>query len=242
MGHGPVSEGRLANDVGRLVAFGLRPRLRPAHSEEYRDLVRCFQADQRFRELVEGVCEGLGLVILDAGDYGLVLGGSEDSVFAWRLEDYKSGLSVEERLLHGLVHLGIAAFCYPSAESLDVSEEQVVHTVSAAAVERDLREACVRLQERLGKDDVPEASPELERALALYLAQAATKDAQARARKTTLGMVQTALEKLAEQGLLVEVSDADGGTYKTQARYHIQVRELAAYEGFRVLAAARRGR
>ena len=231
----------MAHDAGRLIACGLRPRLRPSHNEDYRELVRVYRSDQRFRDLVDGVCDGLGLVVLDVGDFGLVLGGAEDSVFAWRLDDYKAGLSVEERLLHGVVHLGIAAFCFPTAESLDVSEEQVVHTVSAAAVERDLRETCLRLQERLGKEDVPEASPELERALALYLAQAATKEARARARKTTLGMVQGALEKLTEQGLLVEVSEADGGTYKTQARYQIQVRELAAYEGYRMLAAARRG-
>jgi hypothetical protein len=186
------------------------------------------------------MCDGLGLVILDVGDFGLVVGAAEDSVFAWRLDDYRANLGVDERLLHGLVQLGIASFCFPNAESLDASEEQVVHTVSAAAVERDLRETCLRLQQRLGREDVPEAVPELERALALYLAQASTKDAKVRARKTTMAMVQTALDKLSEQGLLVLVSEVDGGTYKTQARYQIQVRELAAYEGYRMLAAARR--
>jgi hypothetical protein len=235
-----ATEIRLSQAAGRLIAFGLRPRLRPAHHEEYAKLVADYRSDGRFRDLVEGVCDGLGLVILDVGDFGLVVGAAEDSVFAWRLDDYRANLGVDERLLHGLVQLGIASFCFPNAESLDASEEQVVHTVSAAAVERDLRETCLRLQQRLGREDVPEAVPELERALALYLAQASTKDAKVRARKTTMAMVQTALDKLSEQGLLVLVSEVDGGTYKTQARYQIQVRELAAYEGYRMLAAARR--
>jgi len=73
-----------------------------------------------------------------------------------------------------------------------------------------------------------------------YLAQPATREAKIRARKTTLAMVQFALDRLTQQGLLAKVSDADGGTYRTLARYQIHVRELAAYEGFRMLAAGRR--
>jgi len=236
-----VGDGGLGIEVGRLIAFGLQPRLRPPRHEGYGELLRRYRGDTRFRELVEGVAEGLGLVVLDAGDFGLVLAAAEGSVFAWNLDNYRRDMSVDDRLLHGLVHLGIAAFCYPTAESLDPEEERVSRRASAAAIERDLRDTCQRIEERLGAEDIPEAAPELERALALYLAQAPTKETKVRARKTTLAMIQFALERLTEQGLLTKMSDADGGTYLTLARYQVQVRELAAYEGFRMLAAARRG-
>jgi hypothetical protein len=241
----PMAEERMGDaglglEVGRLLAFGLQPRLRPPRAEGYTELIRRYRSDAKFRELVEGVAEGLGLVVLDAGDFGLVLGAAEGSVFAWNLDNYRRDMGVDDRLLHGLIHLGIAAYCYPTAESLDPEEERVSRRISAAAIERDLRDTCQRLEERLGAEDVPEAAPELERALAMYLAQAPTKETKIRARKTTLAMIQFALERLSEQGLMTKVSDADSGTYLTLARYQIHVRELAAYEGFRMLAAARR--
>lgn len=211
------TEAERAVEAGRLLAYGLQPRLRPARSEDYAALLRRYRDDVQLRTMVDGVAAGLGLAVLDADDYGLVLAATEESVFAWHLDNYRRDMGVEERLLHGLVHLGIAAYCYPTAESLDPEEERVVRTVSAAAAERDLRDTCQRLEERLGGEDVPAASPELERALNAYLAQPATREAKIRARKTTLAMVQFALDRLTQQGLLAKVSDADGGTYRTLA-------------------------
>jgi hypothetical protein len=88
-------------DASRLVAFALRPRLRPARDETYAELVSRFRHDDGFAELVKAICLGLDLVILDADDrHGLVVASSEDSVFAVRMTDYARRTG-GEATLHG---------------------------------------------------------------------------------------------------------------------------------------------
>ena len=167
-------------------------------------------------------------------------GPQEGSVFALRLSDYKSSLTVEDRLLHGLVHLAIAAYCYPTAASLD--DEAAVQRVSATGIERYLRDVCERLAGRLADVDPRDDQPELEQAWRIYHRRNATRDTGdgRRAPKSTQGIIGHALETLADQGFLRRVSDAEGGTYQALARYRIQVREMAAHEGYRLLVGAAR--
>lgn len=223
-----------------LLVFGLRPRLRPENEPDYKALLERFRVDAEFRAVVESIADGLGLLILGAGPFGLALGPQEGSVFALKLADYKSNLSVEDRLLHGLVHLAIAAYCYPTAVSLD--DEAAVQRVSVLSLERYLRDACERLSRRFGDADPRDDQPELEQAWRIYHRRNATRDTGdgRRSPKSTQGIIGYALEALAEQGFLRRVSEAEGGLFQALARYRIQVRELAAHEGYRLLVGAGR--
>ncbi len=226
-----------AGAAAQLVGFGLTPRLRPAADAAYLELVERFAADAGFADLVDQVAGGLGLSILDVGAGGIVLAPAPDSPFAQRLSDYRANLSVSERLLHGLIHVGIAAYCYPTAAALADAD---VRVCSVAGVERFLRDAATRLREQHGDADPDADMPELEQAWRLYLRRQATRDtADGRAGvSTTSGMVKYALERLAEQGMVTRSSDAEGGTYRALHRYRVEVRELAALEAYRALAAA----
>lgn len=226
-----------AGAAAQLVGFGLSPRLRPAGDPAYAALVERFATDTGFADVVEQVAGGLGLAVLDVGASGIVLAPGPESPFAQRLSDYRANLSVNERLLHGLVHLAIAAYCYPTAASLGEGD---VRTCSVAAVERYLRDAATRLRERHGERDPDADTPELEQAWRLYLRRQATRDtADGRVGvSTTSAMVRFALERLAEQGMLTRTSDAEGGTYQALQRYRVEVRELAAGQAYRVLTAA----
>lgn len=230
-----------ARDASVLISFGLRPRLRPENEAAYGSLLARYRVDADFRSLVESVADGLGLLVLGAGPFGLALGPQEGSVFALRLADYKTNLTVEDRLLHGLVHLAVAAYCYPTAASLD--DEAAVQRVSATGIERYLRDACERLSQRFPDQDPLDDQPELEQAWRIYHRRNATRDTGdgRRAPKSTQGIIGHALETLADQGFLRRVSDTEGGTFQALARYRIQVRELAAHEGYRLLVGATRG-
>lgn len=229
---------REAGDAARLIACGLRPRLRPENEPDYATLLGRYRVDAGFREVVGAVAAGLGLSVLEAGQFGLSLAAEEGSVFALRLSDYRANLSVEDRLIHGLVHLAAAAYCYPTAASLD--DEAAVQRVSVRGLEQYLREACERLASRFGDADPRDDQPELEHAWRIYHRRNATRDTGdgRRSPRSTQGMISYALETLADQGFLRKVGDADGDTYQALARYRIQVRELAAHEGYRLLAGA----
>jgi hypothetical protein len=221
-------------DASRLIAFGLRPRSRPARDEMYAQLVRRFGTDDDFAALVRAVTSGLDLVILDCDErHGLVVASTEASVFAIRMTDYAKRTNGEgkasERVLHALAHLGAATLAYP--RPADLSNAAYVGRITVNGVEAFIREATRRLREAAAEhgDDVdpPLDAPDLEAAWRVYDRRASTPGSGdgRRLPSSTGGMVSKALMFLAEQGLLTRRSDQDGGTYATTSRYRIQVLE-----------------
>jgi len=224
-----------AGAASQLIGYGLQPRLRPASTPLYAQLVERHQGDVGFRDLVEHIADGLGLVVLDvSGASGITLAAVEGSAFELRLADYRSNLSADDRLLHGLIHVGIAAYSYPTSASLT---EDDVRQASVAEVEAFIRAGCMSLQERAGSADPSTDQPETEQAWRLYLRRQSTRDtADGRVGvSTTMGMVKYAFERLVAAGLATRASDADGGTYRLLGRYRIGVRELAATTAYREL-------
>jgi len=215
----PVTTGD-AESAARLISFGMRPKQLPGRDVVYADLVRRYGEDSAFKQLVNSVAAGLGLLVLDvSAQAGAVLAATDESVFEIKMDSYARQSKIRERrdtekVLHGLVHLATAAL-----------------------------EACRILDERAAKaeanNDPLSDAPELEQAWRAYArrpAAAATKDGRL-ASDTTRGMVSRALRFLADQGFLVQVNTEQGGTYRTTPRYQVQVRELAADSAFEELLA-----
>ncbi|WP_436788144.1 hypothetical protein [Yinghuangia sp. YIM S10712] len=222
------------SDAARLVAFGLQPKLLPARDAEYAELVRRHREDHRFAALCDAVAAGLGLVVLEVSPRaGMAVTAAEDSVFAVRMSDYARRASTEstDRFLHGLAHLAIAALAFPRAD--DLAEDSYVGRISVHGVDAFVRQACRRLEERAeqtGENSDPATdAPGLEAAWRVYArrsATGATKDAR-RLSASTTGIVGKAVAFLVDSGFLQRVSDDAGGTYRTTARYQLQVRDMA---------------
>lgn len=114
----PVNSLDEAEDAARLIAFALRPRLRPAKDRAYQDLLRRYRTDGPFQQLVERTARGLGLRVLGAAeDIGVALAAAPNSVFETRMEDYvriAKQRGESEKLLHGVIHLAVAALAFPA--------------------------------------------------------------------------------------------------------------------------------
>lgn len=225
-----------------LVALGMRPKLLPARDPVYADLVRRYGTDDRFKDLVNRVASGLGLVVLAVTTQsGAVLAATEDSLFEIKMDEYARRTVLQnrqvEKMLHGLAHLAVAALAFPRPD--DLGNDSYVGRVSVEQVDGSVREACRLLDERARaaeqNNDPPSDAPELERVWRAYLrrpAVTATRDGRIGA-DTTRGIVSKALRFLADQGFLVPAgASGDEGTYRTTPRYQVQVRELAAQRTF----------
>jgi hypothetical protein len=223
-----------AEDAGRLVAAALT-RTRPM-DPTHRELLRRYRTDGAFRGIVDAFASGLGLRVLDALDTGLVLAADADSPFAFRLNDFRQNLSAEDRLCHGMVQIGIAAWCFPTAASLEDDDRGLV-AVTVQDVVEYLRAACTELQRRATID--PDlARPELQEAWRIVLSRPETRDTTdgRRAAMPLSGMVGWALDRLAQEGLLRKNGDERGGRWLVRPAYRVQVRELAAHEAFRLVS------
>jgi len=114
----------IAEKGGRLIRFALLPRLLPSGDSEYLGLIREFLSDSNFQDMTGALARGLGLRVLSASvQSGLVLGTMTDSPFQLHREDYHSRMSASDRIVQGLIHLGIAAWCFPRAEDLREADD-----------------------------------------------------------------------------------------------------------------------
>ncbi|MFF8405210.1 hypothetical protein ACF1AB_38215 [Streptomyces sp. NPDC014846] len=223
-----------AADAARLVAFGLQPKLQPARDQEYAELLRRYRDDPPFARLADAVAAGLGLVVLEVSPRaGMAVTAAEDSVFAVRMGDYarRTAADAGDRFLHGLAHLAVAALAFPRPE--DLADDTYIGRVSVNGVDAFVRQACRRLEERAEEQgvntDPATDAPGLEAAWRIWArrsATGATKDARRPAASTT-GMVAKAVAFLTDSGFLQRTGDDNGGTYRTTARYQLQVRDMA---------------
>lgn len=222
-----------AGDAARLVGFALRPKLAQGADPDYAALCGRYRVDTEFRELVAAIADGLGLVVLAFTDQGLMVCPAHPSPFTFRLRDYP-GYDAKKRALIGLVHLGIAATCYPREADL---ETHIAVRRSIHQVEQLLRTACDTLAEQESDD---RAVDDDELAWRQY-----GKTPPSLPRKNggftgscTLGMITTAFNWLVDQGFAQTTSTA--GTYLLLDRYRVQVRELAGHAALERLRAQAR--
>ncbi|MCM2579248.1 hypothetical protein [Streptomyces meridianus] len=223
-----------AADAARLVSFGLQPKLLPARDAEYAELLRRYRDEPAFARLADAVATGLGLVVLEVSTRaGMALAAADDSVFAVRMGDYARRASSEasDRFLHGLAHLAVAALAFP--RPADLADDGYVGRITVNGVDAFVRQACRRLEERAEEQgentDPATGAPGLEAAWRVWArrtATGATKDARRLAGSTT-GIVGRAVAFLTDSGFLQRTGDDAGGTYRTTARYQLQVRDMA---------------
>ncbi|RRQ85471.1 hypothetical protein [Streptomyces griseofuscus] len=223
-----------AADAARLVAYGVQPKLQPARDQDYTELLRRYREDPAFARLADAVATGLGLIVLEVSPRaGMAVTAAEDSVFAVRMGDYARRTTADsgDRFLHGLAHLAVAALAFPRPE--DLADDGYIGRVTVNGVDAFVRQACRRLEERAeeqGENTDPATdAPGLEAAWRIWArrsATGATKDARRPASSTT-GIVAKALAFLTDSGFLQRTGDEGGGTYRTTARYQLQVRDMA---------------
>ncbi|WP_353941257.1 hypothetical protein ABII15_06185 [Streptomyces sp. HUAS MG91] len=223
-----------AADAARLVAFGLQPKLQPSRDQEYQELLRRYREDPAFARLADAVASGLGLVVLEVSPRaGMAVTAAEDSVFAVRMGDYarRTAADSTDRFLHGLAHLAVAALAFPRPE--DLADDGYIGRVSVNGVDAFVRQACHKLEERAeeqGENTDPATdAPGLEAAWRIWARRSstgATKDTRRLANSTT-GIVAKAVAFLTDSGFLQRTGDDGGGTYRTTARYQLQVRDMA---------------
>jgi hypothetical protein len=216
--------------IGRLVRYGLDPRLSPGRNAEYGELIARFRNDPDFRIRVQEVAFGQGLDILDCSPvYGLVLASSgPDSPYHMRLEDYAS-MTTEERQLNAFVFLAIATACYPTPEALD-AEDGALPQVTVSQVVRLMNRMAERVEERSLQTDPPVDEPQLEPLYRLVLRWRegdTTGDERSNPHVKT-GMVRRALKWLAANGLADEISTAKD-SYRIRSRFRLHVKDAAAY-------------
>jgi hypothetical protein len=221
------------HDGAALVRWGLQPRKRPAQEPAYESLLNRYLSSDQFREVVREVCRGLGLIVLDACEHGIVIGPTADSQFAVRPTDFRSRPSTDDRLLDGLVMIAIAATIYPTPRDLDEDPTFAKPAVTVEEVEENIRRLCERIQDENKHAPDPENPSEngdLYEAWRVYQSLPTNSEAEEGKsnRRTARRYIEFGLERLREFGCFTIESRESRTCYQPTWRYQVLVKELAA--------------
>lgn len=227
-----------AREAARLLTYALQPKLYASQNSPYAELLARYRTTPELKAAFHALIEGIDLVLLEDTPRAILLGSQLGSIFSFRLSEYRKTATIEQRVIRGLILLGIAAYCYPTKRQL---EETRMPVFSAREVDDFLRGACEQLRKAAGPDEGVPDDPSLVLAWQLYLRQPAVKGGARRTQTATVHLVEQTLEDLEEWGLVKEEPTVDHvRRFRALPRCRAQVREMAGYYGLVELSEIRR--
>lgn len=220
--------------AGRLIQWGLRPKVIPFNEPEYRELIDRFIDRPAFRAQVRELAEGLGLSVLEVNDRGMFLGTQQDSVFAQKPSDFRGGRSsADDRLLDGLVEVAIAATIYPRQQDLDEHLLSAKPPITCQEVDEGLRRLCSEFKHRIAEnpdamtDDLQQGFQEAWRVYESRPAVRTTTQGSLTL-NSTQGLIRRHLLELVNHGCFVASGQEPNETFRPTLRYQVLVKQLAS--------------
>ncbi|ACN17963.1 conserved hypothetical protein [Desulforapulum autotrophicum HRM2] len=216
-------------DASYLITCGLKPKLVPNKNPRYRELLERYNLDAEFHGVVEEITAGQGLVILDSSRL-LVLGlKDQNSPYAPTIRDVFGNVKPEERMMIGMSILALAAFCYPTPESLD--NPQVIYPSCY-----NIRERMRELVEMASNIQTDEEVPGLRQVWEIIKSN---EPIQRKNEKHTRGSlawaVKFAFSFLESRNFISQTSDDQEGTFATREKFRVHVKNMMLHRSFQVV-------
>jgi hypothetical protein len=221
--------------AAELVAFGLG-RTRPVDGSDYRILLDRYRSDLTFRNVVDTVATGLGLVVLGTPRSGLVLRPDVGSQFATRLSDLRQ-MDPEDRAVAGLVLVALAAYAYPTDGDLDDPEAKIVEVGKLDAF---IRSAAAKLTSPDTDADTPLGRARAAADIYVDLPPVRLSERGRRVRGCTYRAIEEVCGWLVDRGAARETPALGADTYQLTDRFRLLVAESAASDALDVLRDVRR--
>lgn len=218
----------LGREAARLLAFVLK-RASPS-DRDYKDLITRYGREVDFRDLVNGMADGMGLALIDPGvnarNTGLAVCCSDrNSPFAPTIDTYQLRVRQDYRPAIPLVHLGVMSYYFPN---LQADEEYSARPGSPEQVMQHLRAIAVEMQAADRHLDAIPSTLRKAYQLVLDIPEVGENDADGRKGRTTLlGMVRAVMDQLVETNYLRISTEGKELIYQPRQIYHLYVRRYA---------------
>lgn len=232
----------IAQEAAELLRYAMDPHETPYQNKRYSALMNQLYTSSTFKVIFENMAHGLEIQILAYSPHGVFIAARERSPFAFRMDDYKSGMRVEERVVHGVLMLAIAGYCFPTVEVLDQDDDVLRPRLSTEQVVDFVQGLC-KICKSNNPADPKQGSPEIELAWQTILSLPVSRNTgQGKLSLQSLaGMVRYALDRLTDNGLMRLLNEDNWGTFQPTPAYRIQVKRLAGHETLKLVQIIREG-
>lgn len=222
-------------DAAALIAFALNRSNNTSRLGRYRELLTRYHREAQFHELVEAAADGLGLAIISTqgqSSYQLVLAANPGGVFSragGAFRTPKPSGDARDRILTGLIHVGIAITLYPDRHALAGDTFIARPAITAQDVHATITTLIETIEQRqqvdLDAEDADEIA-ELAAPLELYreLGVANTTSNGAIKRDTAIGRITTVLKHYEREHMMT--SD-DEHSYQATHTYQVHLQRFA---------------
>lgn len=220
-----------ARDAGRLLARAVQTRLTPAHDLLYGELLAKYATDPELRELTGALAEGLGLrIVAESGVYGLIVVATEDGPFVSKMRDFQEGMSQRDRITYGLLCVLLAAYVFPTVETLDAPLEEAPTRIELPVAVTSIRRMCEQALQTAPAHPSDGERPILGADHLLALREVS----QTGDRSTLTAMLRKVCDHHESTGLFQEVADSGStkrieplAVYRPRPHYRIHVQNVA---------------
>jgi len=217
-----INPSEQAEAATRLLLLAMTPRITPANNTEYGELLTRFSTDPDFKEFTHAIARGMGLQIYThVIQHGLMLVPQEDGFFAPRLDSFRRNMRFRDRVTYGLLHYVLAAYVFPSEESLADDLEVLSARIRPADVARFAVETCENLKSVAANREI--MSEEMIEAYA-HVLSLREGDAGAGGQNNLVAMVRVILEKYEREGLFNVFEENGESVYRSRPQFRVQVR------------------
>lgn len=227
----------MAETAGYLIRCGLRPKLAINKDTGYRDAIERFNTDFDFQRMTRAFAEGMGLRIIGSSRSLSLAVTDTASPFAPTVTKLIGSMAgtPDNRMLIGVAMIGICAFCYPTARSLDNIQAQYPSVMRV----RDLLVEFAKQASEATHQESQEEILGLRQTYGLILEKAGVQlspKSNDRFRYASLPWsIEKAFSIFADYNFLKHISDENGGTYQTRDKFRFYVRDLIGNRAFDVV-------
>jgi hypothetical protein len=151
-------------------------------------------------------------------------------------------MRAEERVVHGLLMLAIAAYCFPTVEVLDQDDDILRPRFTVDQIVEFIQGLC-KVCKTNSPGDPEKGSPELQLAWQTILNLPTSKTTRGDKLSTLslAGMIRYALDRLVDYGMMRFLGeDNKWGTFQPTPSYRIQVKKLAGNQTLKLIQAITR--
>lgn len=217
-----INPSEQAEAATRLLLLAMTPRITPSNNTEYGELLTRFSTDPDFKEFTHAIARGMGVQIYThVIQHGLMLVPQEDGFFAPRLDSFRRNMRFRDRVTYGLLHYVLAAYVFPSEESLADDLEVLSARIRAADVARFAVETCENLKSVAANREI--LSEEMIEAYS-HVLSLREGDAGAGGQNNLVAMIRLILEKYEREGLFNVFEENGELVYRSRPQFRAQVR------------------
>jgi hypothetical protein len=240
-----INEWRAA---GRLLQWALQLQARPVQEEEYMALVKHYLATPEFQRHVDDVARGLGLLVQECDERGLILTPLADSVFAMKPADFRpTATSADLRFIDGLIQVAVAATVFPRSADLDEDRNIARPPITVADVEHTLHTLCEEIAAAAKREPDPAhaiVTTGLVEGWRVWseLPEARETASGRRAQSTRRRYIEQNLDWLVPLGCFQRGMRGEEVTYRATYRYQAQVQDFSSSDIYDTAQALLRAR